>query len=64
MSPTPPAERARRCVEPHRWDRLAGPAAAWLAVAALAAAAGVAVAVNAVAGLAVAARPRLRHLRG
>ena len=54
MSPLAAPERARRRPEPHRWDRLAGPALAWLVVAALAAAAGVAVALNTFAGLAVA----------
>jgi polysaccharide biosynthesis protein PslJ len=54
MSPLATREQARRRTEPHRWDRLAAPAVAWLLVAALAAAAGVAVALNVVAGLAVA----------
>ena len=54
MSPLAAPERARRPSGPHRWDRLAGPAVAWLVVAALAAAAGVAVALNTFAGLAVA----------
>ncbi len=53
MSPlsTPMGTRPRT---PGALGRLAGPAVAWLTVAALAAAAGVAVAVNALAGLAVA----------
>jgi hypothetical protein len=54
MSPLAAPERARRRLEPNRWNHLAGPAVAWLVVAALAAAAGVAVALNAFAGLAVA----------
>ena len=55
MSPRSPAERDGRLPGARPWDRLAGPTAAWLVVAALAAAAGVAVAVNAIAGLAAAA---------
>ena len=54
MSPTVAPDRTGRHVESRRWERLARPTVAWLAVAALAAVAGAAVAVNTYAGLAVA----------
>ena len=54
MSPTVAPDRTGRHVVSRRWERLARPTVAWLAVAALAAVAGAAVAVNTYAGLAVA----------
>jgi hypothetical protein len=54
MSPSDASKPTRVGLVPRRWDSLARPAVAWLAVAALAAAAGVAVAFNATAGLAIA----------